>query len=146
MTNYTYKSKLLSLELILAVIDNPGSQFASRKDFVDIIRSNLCESLIKNSVSQDKTIFALTLSIFLSLVTNFKDHLKYEIGVFLEQIFLPILESESRDYHHKMLVLQVLFRMTSNSKNTVELFINYDCDVEERDIFARIIEMLARIA
>ena len=105
MTSFTYKSKLLSLELILAVIDNPGSQFASRKDFVDVIRSNLCESLIKNSVSQDKTIFALTLSIFLSLVTNFKDHLKYEIGVFLEQIFLPILESESRDYHHKMLVL-----------------------------------------
>jgi Sec7-like guanine-nucleotide exchange factor len=28
----------------------------------------------------------------------------------------------------------------------VELFINYDCDVEERDIFARIVEMLAKIA
>jgi brefeldin A-inhibited guanine nucleotide-exchange protein len=105
MTVYTMKSKILSLELILAVVDNPGPIFSSRKEFVDIIRSNLCESLIKNSISQDKTIFALSLSIFLALANNFKDHLKYEIGVFLEQIFLKILDSEHSSYHHKVLVL-----------------------------------------
>jgi brefeldin A-inhibited guanine nucleotide-exchange protein len=105
MTVYTMKSKILSLELIFAVVDNPGTIFGSRKEFVDIIRSNLCESLIKNSISQDKTIFALSLSIFLALANNFKDHLKYEIGVFLESIFLKILESEHASYHHKILVL-----------------------------------------
>ncbi|OMJ89408.1 hypothetical protein SteCoe_8405 [Stentor coeruleus] len=146
MQSLTFKSKVLSLELILAVIDNPGPAFSSRKQFMDIIRGTLCESLLANSLSSEKTIFALSLSIFVALVNNYKDSLKIEIGVFLEHIFIKILESDNSSYHQKLLVVEVFFNITQNPKTTLELFLNYDCDVEEKDIFARIINILGKIA
>ena len=146
MPSLTFKSKVLSLELILAVIDNPGPTFSSRKQFMDIIRGTLCESLLANSISTEKTIFALSLSIFVSLVNNFKDSLKTEIGVFMEHIFIKILESDNSSYHQKLLVVEVFFRITQNPKTTLELFLNYDCDVEEKDIFGRMIDILGKIA
>ncbi|OMJ92856.1 hypothetical protein SteCoe_4306 [Stentor coeruleus] len=146
MPSVTFKSKVLSLELILGVIDNPGPTFSSRKLFMDIIQGTLCESLLANSVSTEKTIFALSLSIFVALVNNFKDSLKTEIGIFLEHIFIKILESENSNYHQKLLVVEVFFNITQNPRTTLELFLNYDCDVEEKDIFARIIGILGKIA
>ena len=140
------RAKVLSLEQIFAVIENPGHNLSSRKEFIDIIKNNLCESLLANSVSSDKIVFELSLSIFVALLNNFKEHLKTEIGLFLEQVFLKILNSENASYHHKILVLEVLNRITQNCVTTIELFINYDCDVDSTDIFARIIESLARIA
>jgi len=143
---YNLKSKILSLELILSVLDNPGPVFTSRAEFVGVIQTHLCESLLKNSVSLDRTLFALSLSIFVALVNNFKDSLKTEVGLFLEQIFLRIVESENSSYQHKLLVLQVLYRVTLLPKATLEFFLNYDCDIEEKDVFARMIESLAKIA
>jgi Sec7-like guanine-nucleotide exchange factor len=81
-----------------------------------------------------------------ALVNNFKDSLKTEVGLFLEQIFLRIVESENSSYQHKLLVLQVLYRVTLLPKATLEFFLNYDCDMEEKDVFARMIESLAKIA
>jgi brefeldin A-inhibited guanine nucleotide-exchange protein len=143
---YTMKSKILSLELILAIVDNPGPVFISRKAFIDIIRHNLCESLLKNTVSSEKTIFTLSLSIFVALVNYLKDILKTEIGIFLEQIFIKILQSDHSGYHHKLLVLEVFYRITQNPKTTIEFFLNYDCDVEENDILTRMIDILGKIA
>ena len=145
-TQVIMRAKVLSLEQIFAVIENPGHNLSSRKEFIDIIKNNLCESLLTNSVSSDKIVFELSLSIFVALLNNFKEHLKTEIGLFLEQVFLKILNSENASYHHKILVLEVLNRITQNCVTTIELFINYDCDVDSTDIFARIIESLARIA
>jgi brefeldin A-inhibited guanine nucleotide-exchange protein len=87
----------------------------------------------------------LSLSIFVALVNNFKEKLKMEVGIFLEQVLVRILASENSSFNHKLLVLQVFFRITSNPKLTVELFLNYDCDLDERDIFSRMIDMLAKI-
>ena len=85
---------------------------------------------MKNSVSSEKTILALSLSNFLALVTYFKEKLKNEIAVFVEQIFLKILESHHSQYYHKDLVLQVFYKMMQSPRISLELFVNYDCDLE----------------
>jgi Sec7-like guanine-nucleotide exchange factor len=143
---YTLKSKILSLELILSVLDNPGPVFSARREFLSIIRSTLCESLLKNSVNGDRTLFALSLSVFIALVNNYKSSLKSEIGMFLEQVFLKILDSDNSSFLHKHLVLQVFYRITQQPRTTLEFFINFDCDVNEKDIFGRMVKSLAKIA
>lgn len=146
MSNVTFRSKVLSLELILAVLDNPGPNFCTRKPFLEIIRGTLCESLLNNSISTDKTIFALSLSIFVALVNSFKDTLKSEIGIFMDNVFIKLLESENASYNQKLLVIEVFYRITQNPKTTLELFLNYDCDVDEKDIFLRMIDILGKIS
>ena len=143
---YSIRSKTLSLELILALLERAGPKLCAKQQFVDVIRSILCSSLVSNCLNTDRNIFTLSLAIFVALMNSHKDHLKPEIGVFLEQIFLRILESENSNYHHKLLVLQVIYRLTQNPRHTLELFSNYDCDLDERDIVAKILDVLAKVA
>ena len=135
MNTFTMSSKILGLELILSVVQNPGPSFLSRKDFTDIIRETLCDGLIKHSVSNEKSIFALSTSIFYALFVHFREHLKSEIIVFIEQIFLKILDSGNSNYHHKYLIMKVFERIASNTKHLLEIFVNYDCDMEAKDLF-----------
>ena len=76
VNTFTMKSKILGLELILAVVEKPGTLFLTRKDFVEIVKHTLCNGLIKYCVSQEKQIFSLSTSIFFCLFLHFREHLK----------------------------------------------------------------------
>jgi len=142
----TLKSKILSLELILAMVQNPPESIKTHPDFLAQIKDHLSESILKNSVSNEKPIFALSFSIFLALFVNFRSMLKNEIGVFIEEIFLKILDSGNSSYQHKFLILQVFHKIAQNPKLVLEIFVNYDCDIKTRNIFERIIDCLGKIA
>ena len=109
MNSLTLRSKILLLEMILAILDNPGPNFVSRKEFIDIIKEHLCESILKNAVSTEKQVIGLSLGIFVNLVKHFREHLKQEISVFIENVFLKMLESGNTSFHHRLVALQVSF-------------------------------------
>lgn len=79
-------------------------------------------------------------------MTNFKDHLKSELEVFVSTIFLKILESENSTYDHKCRVLEVFQNICRDPSALVELFINYDCDFEAINLFSRFVAGFAKIA
>lgn len=140
------KSKILSLELILAMVQNPPESLRTHQDFLNEIKEHLSESILKNSVSNEKPIFGLSFSIFSALFVNFRKNLKNEIGVFIEEIFLKILDSGNSSYQHKFLILQVFHKIAQNPRYLLEIFVNYDCEMETRNIFERIIDCLGKIA
>jgi len=72
MNAFAMRSKILGLELILAVVEKPGPTFLQRKEFIDIIQDTLCDGLLKYSVSNEKTIFTLSISIFYCLFLHFR--------------------------------------------------------------------------
>lgn len=146
MNTFTMRSKILGLELILAVVERPGTTFLNSKEFVSIIKDTLCDGLLKYCVSNEKTIFSLSLSIFYCLFLHFREHLKSEIVVFLEHIFLRILDSGNSIYHHKYLILNVFDKLSQNTKHLLEIFINYDCDFQQKDILETTINSLSKIA
>jgi len=140
------RSKKLALELVLNMLQNCGPVFRSSEEFISVLKNDLCISLIKNSVSSIPKIFGLSLQIFVMLITNFKEHLRTEIGVFIEQIFLRILESGNSTYQHKNRVLHVFYKLCTDASTALELFLNFDCDVDEKNIFERLIDCLSKIA
>uniref|UniRef100_A0A0G4G318 SEC7 domain-containing protein n=1 Tax=Chromera velia CCMP2878 TaxID=1169474 RepID=A0A0G4G318_9ALVE len=140
------RSKKLALELIQSMLQNSGPLLRNSEKFIEILKMLLCISLIKNCVSHIPRIFELSLGIFLLLFGNFKDHLRNEIGVFVEQIFLRILESGNSSFQHKHRVLEVFYKLFTDASIALELFLNFDCDVDEKDIFARSLDCLAKIA
>lgn len=142
----TFKSKVLSLELLLTLIDNPGPVFSTDPQFLEVLKGTLCESLLHNTFSQETTTFALTLSIFVALVNNFRSSLKNEIGVFLDQILIFLLESENASCQQKLLVIQVFYQIAQNPRVALELFLNYDCDMDEKDVFSRMIDILGKMS
>ena len=140
------RSKLLSLQLLYSIIASSGERFRGGEKFVWAIRQYLCLSLLKNGVSPIPAILQLSLDIFVTLIKYFKAHLKSEIGVFFSNILLRILESANSSGSQKLLVVQSLRVLVRDPQLIVDLFLNYDCDLEGKGIFTSMCDDLSRLA
>lgn len=67
---YGLKSKILILEILRGLLESPGPTFLARKEFAEVAKDYLCESILKNSVSTERLVVNLSLGIFVCLVTN----------------------------------------------------------------------------
>ncbi|OIW01102.1 hypothetical protein TanjilG_25210 [Lupinus angustifolius] len=115
--------------------------------FLGAIKQYLCLSLLKNSASTLMIVFQLSCSIFISLVSRFRAGLKAEIGVFFPMIVLRVLENVAQsDFQQKMTVLRFLEKLCVDSQILVDIFINYDCDVNSPNIFERMVNGLLKTA
>eukprot|EP01060_Flectonema_neradi_P006340 TRINITY_DN1426_c0_g2_i2.p1 TRINITY_DN1426_c0_g2~~TRINITY_DN1426_c0_g2_i2.p1 ORF type:complete len:1560 (+),score=299.45 TRINITY_DN1426_c0_g2_i2:80-4759(+) len=139
------KSKMLSLELLYNLLSKSGPTFQSSENFIRVVKRNLCLSLLQNCVSPVTSVFKISLHIFLALIQNFKEHLKREIGVFFTNVFFVILESSNSSTSQKMLVIHVIFKICDTPQTLVDIFVNYDCDLESINIFEVIVNNLSRI-
>eukprot|EP00429_Kryptoperidinium_foliaceum_P002733 CAMPEP_0176025860 /NCGR_PEP_ID=MMETSP0120_2-20121206/12659_1 /TAXON_ID=160619 /ORGANISM="Kryptoperidinium foliaceum, Strain CCMP 1326" /LENGTH=1800 /DNA_ID=CAMNT_0017359051 /DNA_START=49 /DNA_END=5451 /DNA_ORIENTATION=- len=140
------RSKKISLELVYAMLQHCGPVCRSSKVFIQVLKKVAVVSLIKNSVSPIQKIFTTSIGIFGALLQHFKENLRAEIGICIEQVFLRILESGNSSYLHKHRVLQVFYQLCTDATTALELFLNFDCDVDEKNIFERMIDCLSKIA
>lgn len=125
--SHELRSKVVSLQLLLSVLQNAGPVFRSHEMFVTAIKQYLCVALSKNGVSSVPDVFELSLAIFLTLLSNFKMHLKMQIEVFFKEIFLNILETSTSSFEHRWMVIQTLTRIcagtfTWNIQNSFQSF------------------------
>ena len=75
-----FRSKVLSLELLLSILRSPGHVSTSNSLFITTIKQYLCVVLAKNGASVPE-VFQLNLAIFLALLANLRQHLKKQIEV-----------------------------------------------------------------
>uniref|UniRef100_A0A8C0B6F9 ADP ribosylation factor guanine nucleotide exchange factor 2 n=1 Tax=Buteo japonicus TaxID=224669 RepID=A0A8C0B6F9_9AVES len=144
--SHELRSKIVSLQLLLSVLQNAGPVFRTHEMFINAIKQYLCVALSKNGVSSVPDVFELSLAIFLTLLSNFKTHLKMQIEVFFKEIFLNILETSSSSFEHKWMVIQTLTRICADAQCVVDIYVNYDCDLNAANIFERLVNDLSKIA
>ncbi|KAL4326081.1 hypothetical protein GQ457_11G001020 [Hibiscus cannabinus] len=141
------RGKIVALELLKILLENAGTIFRTSERFLGAIKQYLCLSLLKNSASTLMIVFQLSCSIFISLVTRFRAGLKAEIGVFFPMIVLRVLENVAQpSFQQKMIVLRFLDKLCFDSQTLVDIFINYDCDVNSSNIFERMVNGLLKTA
>ncbi|VDO99472.1 unnamed protein product [Soboliphyme baturini] len=144
--SHEVRSRTLSLQLILSVIQNAGPVFRKSDVFVQAIKQYLCVALSRNGVSSILEVFEISLAIFLALMEKFKEYLKAQIEVFFQEIFLNILDAPSSSFEHKWIVMQALMKITADAQSVVDIYVNYDCDLSSSNIFERLINDLSKIA
>ncbi|XP_053552297.1 brefeldin A-inhibited guanine nucleotide-exchange protein 2, partial [Bombina bombina] len=144
--SHELRSKIISLQLLLSVLQNAGPVFRTHEMFINAIKQYLCVALSKNGVSSVPDVFELSLAIFLSLLSNFKTHLKMQVEVFFKEIFLNILETSTSSFEHKWMVIQTLTRICADAQCVVDIYVNYDCDLNAANIFERLVNDLSKIA
>ncbi|GAB2224201.1 hypothetical protein Droror1_Dr00004952 [Drosera rotundifolia] len=141
------RGKIVALELLKILLENAGAVFRTSERFLGAIKQYLCLSLLKNSASTLMIVFQLSCSIFISLVARFRAGLKAEIGVFFPMIVLRVLENVAQpNFQQKMIVLKFLEKQCEDSRILVDIFINYDCDVNSSNIFERMVNGLLKTA
>lgn len=88
------RGKVLALELIKILLENSGPVFRSSEKFISALRDNLCLSMLKNCSSSIQEALSLTCSIFLTLLSKFRQSLKAEIAVFFPMVVLKPIEPQ----------------------------------------------------
>ncbi|KAL4346705.1 hypothetical protein GQ457_17G004310 [Hibiscus cannabinus] len=141
------RGKILSLELLKVIMDNGGSIWRSNERFLYAVKQFLCLSLLKNSALSVMSIFELQCSVFMSLLTKNRSGLKAEIGIFFPMLILRVLENVLQpSFVQKMTVLNMLEKIAGDSQIIIDIFVNYDCDVDSPNIFERIVNGLLKTA
>lgn len=141
------RGKTLSLELLKVIMDNGGPIWRTNERFLNNIKQYLCLSLLKNSALSVMTIFQLLCSIFANFLSKFRSGLKAEIGIFFPMLILRVLENVLQpSFLQKMTVLNLLEKISQDSEIVIDIFVNYDCDVDAPNIFERTVNGLLKTA
>ncbi|CAM0909962.1 unnamed protein product [Alopecurus aequalis] len=141
------RGKVLSLELLRMVIDNAGPFWKTSEKYVEAIKQYLCLSLLKNSAMSAMSVYQLLCSIFMGLLLRFRSGLKEEIGIFFPMLVLRVLENVLQpSFLQKMTVLNFIEKICKEPQVIIDIFVNYDCDVDAPNIFERIVNGLLKTA
>ncbi|KAL5707271.1 Protein big1 [Ranunculus cassubicifolius] len=144
---YLLRGKVLSLELLKVMMENSGPIWLTNERFLGAIKQYLCLSLLKNSALSVMSVFQLLCSILMSLLSKFRSGLKAEIGIFFPMLVLRVLENILQpSFLQKMTVLNLLEKICQDSQIIIDIFVNYDCDVDAPNMFERTVNGLLKTA
>jgi guanine nucleotide-exchange factor len=142
----TSKTRILSLELLQGLLEGVSHSFTKNFHFIDSVKAYLSYALLRASVSQSPVIFQYSTGIFSVLLLRFRESLKGEIGIFFPLIVLRSLDSSECSLNQKMSVLRMLEKVCKDSQMLVDLYVNYDCDLEAPNLFERMVTTLSKLA
>ncbi|KAK7363367.1 hypothetical protein VNO77_05507 [Canavalia gladiata] len=142
----TTKTRILSLELLQGLLEGVSHSFTKNFHFIDSVKAYLSYALLRASVSQSPVIFQYATGIFLVLLLRFRESLKGEIGIFFPLIVLRPLDGLEFPVNQKLSVLRMLEKVCKDPQMLVDIFVNYDCDLEASNLFERMVTTLSKIA
>lgn len=142
----TTKTRILSLELLQGLLEGVSHSFTKSLNIIDSVKAYLSYVLLRASVSQSPAIFQYATGIFAVLLSRFRESLKVEIGIFFPLIVLRSLDGSEYPLNLKLSVLRMLEKVCKDPQMLVDLYVNYDCDLDAPNSFERMVTTLSRIA
>ncbi|XP_028759990.1 brefeldin A-inhibited guanine nucleotide-exchange protein 5 [Neltuma alba] len=142
----TTRTRILSLELLQGLLEGVSHSFTKNFHFIDSVKAYLSYALLRASVSQSPVIFQYATGIFSVLLLRFRESLKGEIGIFFPLIVLRPLDGSEFSVNLKLSVLRMLEKVSKDPQMLVDIFVNYDCDLEAPNLFERMVTSLSKIA
>jgi len=128
------KEKSFLLEVIAFVFENLHDSFLPKTEAIRVIREVLCLGLLKTILCSQKELFFQSFKIFLTLALNFREFLLKEIQIFINEIFLKVLESLNATFFHRSLALQVFEKIMQDNHSALEYYAYYDCAFENQNV------------
>eukprot|EP00002_Diphylleia_rotans_P033608 TRINITY_DN7164_c0_g1_i1.p1 TRINITY_DN7164_c0_g1~~TRINITY_DN7164_c0_g1_i1.p1 ORF type:complete len:1474 (+),score=291.29 TRINITY_DN7164_c0_g1_i1:61-4482(+) len=142
----TIEGQMIAIEVLLSLVEERGSLMESNEDLLHILRVHVCPALVHPSTSDNPIFFRYSLIFFYLLVERFRYLLKDEIGILLSDVYLPLLENPVTPDSHKMQLMLILNQVCKSQSLLVEMYLNYDCELMQDNVFERFAEILSKIA
>ena len=133
------------LENIREMVEKSNLIFRNDPDVIFIIKEIFRDSLVKNTLSSNIKIFQPSLELFISIIKIFRVHLKEQIEIFFMKVLITFLESENLEFVFKDAVLKALLNIVNDCSFLVEIYVNYDCDINCTAVFSELINILTKI-
>ena len=140
--------RVLGLSLLNTILETGGEMLGSIPEIVDLIQSELCKYLLQDSQTEELPVLALVLRVIFNLFNSIKSHLKVQLEVFFTSVHLGICESRSElvTNEQKEIALESLLEFCREPALMVDLYKNYDCDVQCTNLFETLCACLCKNA
>ena len=135
--------RLFSLEILSYIFDNYGTNIHQQFGIIKVVKENLIEGLFKGSLSSEVEIYTLSIKLFFEVLGLFKENLKREINIFIENAFLKILNSNTSSFLLKKTILENFSK--KDYLFFIELYANYDCELNEKFMIKNLITAFSNI-
>ncbi|KAJ4835000.1 Brefeldin A-inhibited guanine nucleotide-exchange protein 5 [Turnera subulata] len=142
----TTKTRILSLELLQGLLEGVSHSFTKNFHFIDSVKAYLSYALLRAAVAQSPVIFQYATGIFSVLLLRFRESLKGEVGIFFPLIVLRSLDGSDFPVSQKLSVLRMLEKVCKDPQMLVDVYVNYDCDLEAPNLFERMVTTLSKMA
>ncbi|KAI9114056.1 hypothetical protein K1719_015307 [Acacia pycnantha] len=142
----TNKTRILSLELLQGLLVGVSHSFTKDLNFIDSVKAYLSYALLRASFSQSPVLFQYATGIFSVLLLRFRESLKGEIGILFPLIVLRPLDGLEFPVNQKISVLGMVDKICKDPQILVDIFVNYDCDLEAANLFERMVSSVSKIA
>ncbi|KVI00546.1 Armadillo-like helical [Cynara cardunculus var. scolymus] len=117
----TTKTRILSLELLQGLLEGVSHSFTKNFNFIDSVKAYLSYALLRASVSQSPAIFQASFKLRSSLEGLKASYSCSDLDMMLEKI-------------------------CKDPQMLIDLYVNYDCDLEAPNSFERMVTTLSKIA
>jgi hypothetical protein len=132
------RRKVHALKLLLNIIGKSVPFWRSSLGTVVLLRRFICPSLMACLITDNTAFFRLVLQIYTLLWENFKDQLAIELGIWLDQLLIPLLDSPYCNIDQKKDILDLFIQLFKPPEAIIELFYNFDNQTKQNwHIYAR---------
>lgn len=158
MRSHQIRVKILSLYIIHTILKDYHEVFLDKKHLifnknneettylVDGIRKYLCLALSRNATSQLVPVYEVAIEIYWLVIKKLRSEFKYEIPVFMDEIYFPVSEMKTSTSYQKRFILEIIRRLSTDPKIFVEFYLNYDCDSTLPNLCEKIVDYLTKFA
>lgn len=140
------KDRTCYLDVLLSVFRGKNMYLQTDRNFINFLKTEIFPNILKIAIASEDQILRTCLIIFLNFVMHFRRYLLREIGVFIQDIFMEILESPNSKFIVKFYILQVLTNLIEKESIPFELFLNFDCRENSSNLLERTVDLLVKIA
>ena len=110
-----------------------------------LLRRVVFTSFVHNAITPIPALFKKMLSIFKILWTSYRINLKFEIGVLLDIGIIGLLQSKYCTAPQKIDLLRGLLEIFQNRGALINIFYNYDNDIDHWPICAKLVTTLSKL-
>jgi brefeldin A-inhibited guanine nucleotide-exchange protein len=138
------QGKLLALEMLGRVLGNPQHSWSHVSEvFCRHLRQPLCLALLRNCATNDPAAYALAVQLLASILAlpRLRLGLRAEIGAFYPLLVLRPLEQGAPEPGNAAAAMHALRALVTDPQLLVDLFINYDCDLQASNLFERTVQV-----
>jgi brefeldin A-resistance guanine nucleotide exchange factor 1 len=143
--NNTESMQFLGLALINTIIEVRAKSLQNIPKLMTVIKDDLCRYLLQSLQTENVSILTMALRVFFNLFSSLKRHLKFQMELFFNEI-LGLLSNKEIPFEHREVVLEIIVQLCKDSTFLVDLYINYDCDLQCSNLFERLVEFLYKRA
>jgi len=134
------QTRMLGLSLVNVVLETGGRQLSACPALVGVIQHDLSRNLLQNSRTNNLQILSLTLRVVFNMFNSVREHMKVQLEVFFNSIHL----AESSSYETREMALESLVEFCKEPQLMVDIYTNYDCDVQCTNLFEDMCKYLSK--